>query len=752
MTQITEILEEKPTVLIVSKKDHQFVSLLKHELKRYKADVFFSPTLPRDLSRFEYCFLLNEEKLPKKNLLPVQKKIAFVFINKLEQAHAAVKYYQDPSIKIVSITGDKISRDHIDRLLWFVFSQTKENLLQITAAISPSSEKLSSLSFWTAAKVRIPGRKKMLLLICVLFLLLHLAFLPPLFLSSFLFYQSADSFKQENFSKSEKFLDFGGLFFSIAKKLYLIPRSTFLFFSLTFPDFVVDSNEKSYISIQKSLKLQENAKQALKLLFLKNKTADEKALLLLRIYSIKKDITTIEENITILKQKIPSTFRALQNLKSDLARYLDLISRFKRILPYSDSLLAKNSEKTYLLLFANNMELRPGGGFIGSFGLLDVKDYSIEKIKIYDVYDADGQLIAHVEPPEAIRKYLGQPHWFLRDSAFSPDFLDNYIQAKYFLEKEMDFKNFSGSILITTSAIQNILGAFDDLYLPDFKEKINQKNFYLKTQYYSEKNFFPGSIQKKNFLGSLTQSILLDLENASSLKLARELKKSLDDKQIVVYFDDPQLQKVTDSFYWSGRTIDPSCANEVENCIVDYILPVDANLGLNKANFFVTRSLGLKISFDSEGRINNTFTIQLNNDSSDVFPGGTYRNYFQFLLPRTANIKNISKDGVLLEDFTEEADRYKKIGILLEIKPKTIIELKITYNLEENLKKGKNIYQLIAQKQIGASNSDFALELNLPKNLHLLNQNFPALVKDNRIVYNTTLSTDKIFIIELIKE
>src|SRR3989338_3105921 len=263
-----------------------------------------------------------------------------------------------------------------------------------------------------------------------------------------------------------------------------------------------------------------------------------------------------------------------------------MITRLKQILPQLDSLLSKDTEKTYLLLFANNMELRPGGGFIGSFGLLDVKDYSLKKIRIYDVYDADGQLIAHIEPPEAIRKYLGQPHWFLRDSAFSPDFLENYTQAKLFLEKEMNFKNFSGSFLITTSAIQNLLGAFDDIYLPDFNEKINQKNFYLKTQYHAEKDFFPGSIQKKNFLSSLTQAIMLDLENASFIKLGKEIKKSLDDKQFAIYLDDPRAQKIMDSFYWSGRTIKPSCLNQTDNCITDYLFPIDANLGLNKFNFF----------------------------------------------------------------------------------------------------------------------------------------------------------------------
>ena len=748
MSQITEVLEEKSAVLVISQKDHQLVRLLKHYLKEYKADVFISPFLPQNLNRFEYIFLLNEEQLPKKNLIPKHKKITFIFINKLQRANDAVKYYQESSVKIISIIGDKITENHIDKLLWFAFSQTKESFLQLTALKNYTYLKAP----WFNLHFQLPSRKRLTFIAFILFLLVHIAFFPPLILSSYLFYQAAATFKQENFIKTERLTRFAGATFNLAKGLFSIPRSTFLIFSFTFPDDILAVNDKAYITILKSLKLQENSQEAIKIILKKDKTADEKKLLLLRIATIKKDINTLEDNIVALEQKIPRSIQPLQNLKNDLSRYLELISRFKKILPYSDSLFAKDSDKTYLLLFANNMELRPGGGFIGSFGLLQVKDYSIEKIKVYDVYDADGQLLAHLDPPEAIRKYLGQPHWFLRDSAFSADFLQNYTQAKYFLEKEMNLTNFSGSILITTSAIQNILGAFDDLYIPDFKEKINQKNFYLKTQYHSEKNFFPGSIQKKNFLSSLTQSILLDLENASYPKLAKELKKSLDEKQIVMYFDDPQTQKVIDSLYWSGRTIKPTCITQVKNCTTDYIFPIDANLGLNKANFFVVRSLDLKVTIDAQGRVMNTFSIQFNNDSSDVFPGGTYRNYFQLLLPRNALLKNISKDGVSLEDFREEVEQYKQIGFLLEIKPKTIAEIKLNYELAENLTKGKNIYQLIIQKQIGAPNSDFILQLSLAKNLHLLNQNFSALVKDEQIIYNTTLSTDKIFLIEMVKE
>jgi len=65
------------------------------------------------------------------------------------------------------------------------------------------------------------------------------------------------------------------------------------------------------------------------------------------------------------------------------------------------------------------MELRPGGGFIGSYGILTMDKGKVSDFKIHDVYDADGKLKASIEPQFPVRRYLKLPHLFLRDSNFS---------------------------------------------------------------------------------------------------------------------------------------------------------------------------------------------------------------------------------------------------------------------------------------------------------------------------------------------
>ncbi|PIW73320.1 hypothetical protein CO005_02105, partial [Candidatus Roizmanbacteria bacterium CG_4_8_14_3_um_filter_34_9] len=56
----TEIVEEKQSALIVSKKNYPFITLLKNELRRVSIDHFSSPIIPKAIRMFRYIFIVNE--------------------------------------------------------------------------------------------------------------------------------------------------------------------------------------------------------------------------------------------------------------------------------------------------------------------------------------------------------------------------------------------------------------------------------------------------------------------------------------------------------------------------------------------------------------------------------------------------------------------------------------------------------------------------------------------------------------------
>ncbi len=751
-----ETQDLKQSALIVSKKRYPFIDVLKKTLGKFSTTVYLSPKAPKKISQFDYCFFINEAKPPPVEDFRKVKKAVFIYIKESKKA-ASLTNLSLNNVKVIDINNDTISEDIIDKILWFVFSKAKEPFLKLYVPLSQN--KITKKSINQVVDIRrIFSGKTLIAILIALIIIFHTFFIIPLSLTSYFSYQAYLTLKKEQVDQTKKNLFWQTTFLGITKKSYQLCRPTWLLFTISvLPDNLIEINQAANRVFNRTLASYQNSTEIIKLIFNKNKTTQQKEDLLFRLKTLKEDISQVEQDLNLVSGKIPSNFSFSEKAKKQVVSLLSTISQFEKILPYLDEIFAKDTEKKYLLLFANNMELRPGGGFIGSYGILSIKDYTIEEIKIYDVYDADGQLVAHVEPPKAIRNYLNQPHWFLRDSAFSPDFFENYTQAKFFLDKELGPQNFDGGILITTSAIENILESFGNIYLPDFKENVNKKNFYLKTQYYSENNFFPGSIQKKSFLSSLTRQILLNLESTSKTQLISGLKKSLDEKQIVFSFEGQGLQKEIDSLYWSGKLIEPSCVQKFDNCIVDFLYPIDANLGVNKANFFVSRYFNLKTKISDQGEIKHTLTATFKNDSpAEAFPGGSYKNYFQIYLPKNISIKGITKDGVLMEpeDITieDQADRYKVIGLFFEVKPKASVFIKIDYQMDSSLEKGRGLYQLIVQKQVGSANNDLILDLQLGKNIYILSQNFSPLVKDNQIIYNTNLTADKIFFVELIKD
>ncbi len=748
----TEIINDKQKALIISEKNYLFFELFKKQLKKYSLEIFFSLKLPSSIQLFDYLFFFNKEVKAKTEIIKKnpQKKFIFIFL-KDKHPSSNLKKTVLNNLKIIKIKENFLDQQDIEKILWFSLSENKENFLPLRGKSTEKNikEKKVLNNFFNYFSV-----KYLIILIVILIFVFNTLFIPFLILSSFLTYQNYKDFKKEKYENIYSRNLLNSKITNISEKLYF-SRSLYHLLGLgLLPDNILELNKNAIELINKINNLKTNLKIVQKLIFLKNKTNDEKNDLKIRFDKLTNDLESINNYLMIVNQKIPfENFLDTNKIRAQILEVSDQLEKIKKISQYFFKIISQPKPQRYLVFFVNNREIRPGGGFLGSFAILEIKDYQIEEIKVYDVYDADGQLTFHIEPPRPLAKYLGVNHFFLRDSNFSPDFIENYQKAIFFLEKTLKIADFQGGILLTTNAIENILSAFGNLYLPDFKETINSSNFYIKTQHQVENNFFPGSTQKKSFLSSTIRQLILNLENVSFEKLIFNLKKSLEEKQMVIYIEnDQEMLNFLNRSFWSGRVVKPQCLTG-NNCLLDYLFPFDANVGANKANFFVNRYYNLKTIIDSEGKINHSLSIQYKNLSpSKIFPTGNFRNYFQILLPKDVIIKNILKNGVIIDEIDQKGvNDFKLIGFFFEVLPKKTVEIKINYQLKNKLNKNRQFYQLIFQKQIGSSNSDLILDYILPKNITSINQNFSPLVKNNQILYNTTLSTDKIFIIEFNK-
>lgn len=304
-------------------------------------------------------------------------------------------------------------------------------------------------------------------------------------------------------------------------------------------------------------------------------------------------------------------------------------------------LVGTDGDREYLVLFQNNTELRPGGGFIGSYGLLKLSHGKFKSFTIHDVYDADGQLKGHVEPPFAIRRYIPLEHLYLRDSNFDIDFLESAKQASLMLNAETG-ERVDGVIGVDLSFVKNLLSALGDVYVPGYNQNVTADNFFLLTEQHAEKNFFPGSSQKKDFLSALFSALQEKITSANKTayeKIAEGVFKSVREKHLLFAFSGEDVEAPFGVNGFSSTIIDDRPLTNA--AINDYLGISEANVGGNKVNYYVRRSVTQKVYVSSQGIVRESLQLTLQNTSTGKWPGGDYKNYLRFILPKGTTLDTV---------------------------------------------------------------------------------------------------------------
>jgi hypothetical protein len=429
------------------------------------------------------------------------------------------------------------------------------------------------------------------------------------------------------------------------------------------------------------------------------------------------DISFLQSDVNELKGFIGNYLRAkLSKRNIDIGEYKSKIYEAKNLFSRTSVLLGTEEPKKYLILFQNNMELRPTGGFIGSFGLVTFDKGRMSEIVVNDVYMADGQLKGHVDPPEPIRKHLGEGGWYLRDSNWDPNFPVSAVKAEWFLEKEIG-EAVDGVITMDLHFIKRLLTITGPITLPDFNLTVDSNNLYGLIQSEVESEFFPGSIKKATILTSLSKSLIEEVESLESGKYTSfftELYESLERKHIQVYFHDTNAQEAIKSLGYSGEfDLSTDCGLR---CLRDSYSLIDANLGVNKSNLFIKRSHELNLSI-SKDFIGHELLVNYENTASPAIGNmGVYKNYARVLLPVNAKIGGVR----LYDSFGEYADlEYdlvdtdgrREVGFLVEVLPGTQKKLQLVWNIEDTKLEMGGQYDLEILKQAGTDADNLVINV-----------------------------------------
>ncbi|MCX6740076.1 MAG: DUF4012 domain-containing protein [Candidatus Parcubacteria bacterium] len=406
--------------------------------------------------------------------------------------------------------------------------------------------------------------------------------------------------------------------------------------------------------------------------------------------------------------------------------------------------------KSYLFLLQNNSELRPTGGFIGTYGILKLKDGDLISFDTDNIYNLDRstQAILKEPTPWQIAKYLEQKDWSMRDINWAPDFPTTALKSlemydkenkliielkkqgkKIIGEKGVEIKdvlpyeeNLSGVIAMTPEILGGLLKITGPVVAGNmvFTDSNYQEQLELMVGKLYQELDIPIS-QRKGIIKELADQIKVKLMTVPMSQVPDLLDVAfefMNQKQILIYVKDPEIQKMVLARGWAG---------DVKQTEGDYLFVVDSNMAALKTDQFVKRTIKYSLA-QRNGDLIAKAEIVYQNNADFTWKSTRLRTYTRVYVPSGSEL--VSSSGAMENDKikdplgqagqVEAGSEFNKafFGAFISIEPHETGTLTFEYKLPARIKEQirANTYNLLVQKQPGVL-PDLTLDLKFGKNI-----------------------------------
>lgn len=249
-----------------------------------------------------------------------------------------------------------------------------------------------------------------------------------------------------------------------------------------------------------------------------------------------------------------------------------------RLLP---EIMGINGPRSYLLVAQNEDEIRPTGGFFSSAGRITVEGGEIISLSFEDSYSVDDwKNHPYPELPLPFQQIMGAGIWLFRDANWSPDWPLSAQQAVELYQISRDVQ-IDGVFAIDQRAVQLLVEPLAPLIVRQDFEPVTAENVktFMRDSWIdpAEGDSSEWIWYRKAFIGDLAAAmrakLTTDLGAVDLPGLVQALRRSLDEKHILLYFQDQSLGDLVREAGWDGS---------LRTFPGDYLMVVDANMGFNK--------------------------------------------------------------------------------------------------------------------------------------------------------------------------
>lgn len=362
-------------------------------------------------------------------------------------------------------------------------------------------------------------------------------------------------------------------------------------------------------------------------------------------------------------------------------------------------------ERRFLILLQNNMELRPAGGFLGQYAVVKVKNGDVTSLFVEDANLLDQRIEADVNAPYPFERMMSIKRWKFRDSNFYPDFPSSVEKIKYFYRLAGGNDNFDGVIAVNASVLNDALEITGPVIVPGYPGEYNSENAVLKLEEQVERNFkYQGiNVQDRKLILKKMARIMVDkLVTVQNIpKLADLALEELRNKNVQLYFEDQELQKMAEEVNWTGKV-----DSEWDG---DYLMAVDSNLGALKSDYYIDRKMDYTVDLTGEKPTANLKITYTHNAVTGDWRTTDYHSYLRVYVPKGSEL--LEREMVSYPNIQENHGR-KYFGFIFHALMNRQTTATIKYSLPEKVKED---YKLLIQKQSGVGDVPVSVRVITPE-------------------------------------
>ncbi len=330
--------------------------------------------------------------------------------------------------------------------------------------------------------------------------------------------------------------------------------------------------------------------------------------------------------------------------------------------------------RRYLLVFQNPDELRPTGGFMGSFALLDIKDGELIKIDIPagGTYDLQGQLSQYVVPPTPL--LLSNRRWEFQDANWFPDFPASAKKILWFYRHSRNLTA-DGVISINATVLSRLLSIIGPIAEENRDVVIDKENALTTIQHIVEYGPEKKENKPKQILSDLAPLFINNFKKIKAgevLPMLANLQEALQQKEIQSYFTDTETENTIKEFGWGGEILNTSADQ-------DYLFVVNTNIQGQKSDAKIKQTISHQAMVQEDGTILDSVVISREHTGQieEKLYGQTNIDYLRIYVPEGSELVRAS--GFIWPDeqsFKVPEGWYEKDTTLSQLEKETGIDSK----------------------------------------------------------------------------